>query len=511
MSDKVSNNKRIAKNTFFLYLRMIVVLFVSLFTTRVVLNALGIIDYGIYNVVAGFVTMFAFLNTSMINTTQRYYNYERGVKNEEGLSIVYNTAIRIQVILAVVTLVLLETVGLWYINNKMIIPVDRVMAANWIFQFSVFSLVLLILQIPYSSAIIAHEKMDYYAIISIIDAILKLGIALVIPFVTTDKLILYGFLLSLLSVFNIICYGVYARSQFPVIRFSKGLNKSYFKDMLSFSGWNVLESVSYMLQGQGLNMLMNAFWGPVVNAARGIAYQIQGAVNGFSANIATAFRPQLVESYAEEDFKRTENLMFSMSKYCYVMLFIISLPIIIEIYQILDIWLKGTIPDYTIPFTVLVLVNMLINSFNMPLTQTIIATGQVSRYQAVRSIINASPLLIAWLFIKMGFGPTVVFVVTIAISVVNQIVSLVLLHEVFSFSYKSYFKFVILPCLLFSLVSPVIPLIVYFQMSKGWLRLLIIGCVSVIVSLLTAYAIVLNKNERTLMKNKWFDRFINKR
>ena len=257
-------------------------------------------------------------------------------------------------------------------------------------------------------------------------------------------------------------------------------------------------------------MLMNAFWGPVVNAARGIAYQIQGAVNGFSANIATAFRPQLVESYAEADYKRTEHLMFSMTKYGYLMLFIISLPICIEIEQILSIWLKGTIPDYTIPFTILVLVNMLINSFNMPLTQTILATGQVRRYQVVRSIINASPLLIAWLFIRMGYGPTVVFVVTIAVSVVNQIVSMALLHRVFRYSYKLYIKTVFIPCLLFSCVTPLIPLLLYVSMSRGWLRLVTIVVISVIISVLTAYAFVLNNREKTLLRKYLFDRMLNR-
>lgn len=500
MPDNSSSNKRIAKNTVFLYLRMIVVLLVSLYTTRVVLNVLGVVDYGIYNVVAGFVTMFAFLNTSMINTTQRYYNFERGAGNEDGLCNVYNTSLRIQVILAVVTLALLETIGIWYINNKMVIPEDRIVAANWIFQFSVFSLVLLILQIPYSSAVIAHEKMDYYAVVSISDAFLKLGIALALPFVASDKLIIYGLLVFLISVFNILCYGVYARIKFAEIRIVKGINKAYFTEMLGFSGWNVLESISYILQGQGLNMLMNAFWGPVVNAARGIAYQIQGAVNGFSANIATAFRPQLVESYAEADYKRTEHLMFSMTKYGYLMLFIISLPICIEIEQILDLWLKGTIPDYTIPFTILVLVNMLINSFNMPLTQTILATGQVRRYQVVRSIINASPLLIAWIFIRIGYGPTVVFVVTIAVSIVNQIVSMVLLHRVFRYSYRSYLMHVVIPCLLFSCTTPVFPLLLYLWMPQGWLRLIAVLGLSVAISLPVAYFLVLEKNEKDLVK-----------
>lgn len=507
MRDISSSNKRVARNTVFLYLRMIVVLLVSLYTTRVVLNVLGVVDYGIYNVVAGFVSMFAFMNTSMINATQRFYSFEYGANNEDGLCCVYNASLRIQVFLAIVTLVLLETIGLWYINNKMVIPHDRVMAANWVFQFSVLSLIAIILQIPYSAAVIAHEKMDFYAIVSIIEAFLKLCVALALPFVLTEKLITYGFLIFVISLVIMLCNGLYAKIKFEEIRIVRIVDKDYLREMLGFSGWNVLESISYLLQGQGLNMLMNVFWGPVVNAARSIAYQIQGAISGFSVNIATAFRPQLVESYAELDFKRTERLMFSMTKFGYLMLFIISLPICLEIQQLLDIWLKGTIPDYTIPFTILMLVNMLINSFNMPLTQTVLATGKVRKYQLIRSIINASPLLFAWWFIRLGYGPTVVFMVTIVVSVFNQVVSMALLHQVFRFSYRSYLEFVVKPCFLFSLVTPLLPLLTFLLFPQGLPRLIAICVLSVVVSLLSSYVLVLDKEEKELIGFIWMERF----
>ena len=347
-----SNNRRIAKNTVFLYFRMIVVMLISIYTTRIVLNALGVVDYGIYNVVAGFVTMFAFLNTSMVNTTQRYYNYELGSGNIQSLRKVYNTAVRIQILIAVFTVLLLETIGIWYINNKMVIPVERLSATKWVFQSSVVSLVLLILQIPYSAAVISHEKMDFYAILSIIDALFKLGIAVLVTLVKSDKLITYGILIFLLSIFNFLCYSLYARKRFEEIRIEGSVDKTYLGKMLGFSGWNILEAISYILQGQGLNMLMNLFWGPIVNASRGLAYQIQGAVSGFSGNIATAFRPQLVESYASADYNRTQNLMFSMTKYGFLMLAIVSLPIIAEMPQILNIWLKGSICPFAVTYVI---------------------------------------------------------------------------------------------------------------------------------------------------------------
>lgn len=503
MQDTVSSNKRIAKNTVFLYLRMIVVLFVSLYTTRVVLNVLGIVDYGIYNVVAGFVSMFSFLNTSMINTIQRYYSFERGRNNDDGLRQVFNTSIRIQAVLAVITFILLESIGIWYVNHKMVLADNRIVAANWVFQFSVFSLVLLILQIPYSASIIAHEKMDYFAVISIIDVFFKLGIAVFLPLVPFDRLIVYGLFVFIISVIDFSCYVVYSKQKFSEICFWKKTNKKYFKEMLGFSGWNVLESISYVFQGQGLNMLMNAFWGPVVNAARGIAYQIHGAVNGFSVNIATAFRPQLVESYAESDFKRTERLMFSMTKYGYLMLCIISLPICLEINQILCVWLNGTVPDHTISFTILVLVNMLINSFNMPLSQTVLATGNVRRYQIIRSFINASPLFISWLFIRLGYGPEIVFIVTIGVSIVNQVVSMVLLHQIFRFSYRSYLKELIVPCLSFTVLAPLLPLLVVILMPQGLLRLIIVCILSVLISCSLAYYLVMDKIDKLLIRDIW--------
>ena len=496
-----SNNRRIAKNTVFLYFRMIVVMLISIYTTRIVLNALGVVDYGIYNVVAGFVTMFAFLNTSMVNTTQRYYNYELGSGNIQSLRKVYNTAVRIQILIAVFTVLLLETIGIWYINNKMVIPVERLSATKWVFQSSVVSLVLLILQIPYSAAVISHEKMDFYAILSIIDALFKLGIAVLVTLVKSDKLITYGILIFLLSIFNFLCYSLYARKRFEEIRIEGSVDKTYLGKMLGFSGWNILEAISYILQGQGLNMLMNLFWGPIVNASRGLAYQIQGAVSGFSGNIATAFRPQLVESYASADYNRTQNLMFSMTKYGFLMLAIVSLPIIAEMPQILNIWLKGTVPDYTVSFTILVLVNLLINGFNMPLTQTVLATGKVKTYQIVRSFINASPLLIAWLFIRLGYGPTIVFIVTIAVSLVNQVVSMALLHCVFSFSYKKYLQKVVLPCLFFVLFAPVAPFVVCECMDVSILRLLVVIVISLIFSYFVALFLVLSKQEkRALMR-----------
>ena len=498
--DEISNNsvsnKRILKNTLFLYCRMIIVLLVSLYATRVILNVLGVTDYGIYNVVAGFVSMFSFLNSAMNNTTQRYLNYERGRGDLNSLSNVFNTACQIQAIIAVVTLLLLEVFGVWYINNIMIIPQERIIAANWVFQFSSLSLVLLILQIPYSADIISHERMDYYALISIIDVAINLLIVIGLPCLSYDKLFVYGLLSFLLSLINFLLFYIYSNRNFVEVKLRFEFDRELFKTMLSFSGWNMLGAIAYTIQGQGLNVLVNSFFGPVVNAARAIAFQIHAAISGFSENIATAFKPQLIESYAIQDLRRTKELMFSMSKYCYLMIFIFSLPVIVEIESILSIWLGGTVPDYTAIFAILVLVNLLVSSLNLPISQTVQATGKVKYYQIIRSLLVALTLPISWLFLKEGYNPTVVFWITIMVSIINQPVCMIILHSNFDYSYLDYIQNVILPCMLLTVVAPLAPVVIHIFIQDSIIRILVVSGVSLIWSICIAFMLVLNSNER---------------
>ena len=500
MPNSSANNKRIAKNTIFLYSRMIIVLLVSLYTTRVVLNVLGVEDYGIYNVVAGFVSMFTFLSNSMNNTIQRYYNYERGAGSVSSLNEVFITAIQIQLVLAIVTCILLESVGTWYINNKMVIPESRLSEAKCVFQFSVFALMLVFMQIPYSAAIISHEKMNFFAVVSIADAVLRLTIAITLPIVTCDKLLVYGLLSMFISLIDFFLYFLYAKRRFEEIKFGLRYYKRRFIEMLSFSWWNMFGSLAYTLQGQGLNVLMNAFFGPVVNAARGIAYQIDGALNGFSANIATAFRPQLVGSYAMGDYRRTQIMMFSMSKYCFSMLFVLSVPIVLELHNILNLWLKGVIPDYTPIFTYLVLANMLLGCLNMPISQTVQATGNVKHYQIIRSLLVASTLPIAWMALRLGASPPAVFWITIVISIINQPLSMAILHREFSYSYREYYKKVIVPCSLLTIITPIVPIAIHYLMPESIQRLIIVTMVSLFISVVFVYVLVLNKSEKEMIK-----------
>lgn len=510
MGTNSSNNKRIAKNTAFLYIRMVFVLFVSLYSTRAILNVLGVVDYGIYNVVAGFVSMFAFLNSSMTNTIQRFFNYEKGKNDGANLNEVFVTSAQIQLILAIVTFAVLEVVGVWYINNKMVLPENRLTAAMWVFQFSVSSLFLLIIQIPYAAAVVAHERMGFYAIVSVIDAILKLAVALALPFFTYDKLVVYGVLMLIISIANLLLFFIYARKNFSEIRFVKSFNKPLFKNMLSFSGWNVFGSFAYTMQGQGLNVLMNAFFGPIVNAARGVAYQVQSALSGFTENVAVAFKPQLVESHARGANERTISLMYSMSKLGYLMVFILSIPISIEINYILTLWLGDTVPEYTSLFTILVLANMALGSLNMPISQTVQAVGQIKNYQTARSVVVVSVLPISWLALALGASAYSVFIVLVLINFLNQPLSMFLLHKIFDYSYSDYIKKVILPCFSFSVISPIVPLAIHYFMNESFVRLSVVVFTSVVCSILCAYLTVLSSNERYFVKSI-ISKFFNKK
>lgn len=499
MPDNSSSNKRIAKNTVFLYIRMGLVLVVSLFTTRIILRALGVEDYGIQNVVSGFVTMFAFLNTSMSNGIQRFYNFSLGKKDTYTVTDVYNTALLIQGLLAIVLLVLLETVGLWYMYNKMVIPEERFVAALWVFQFSVASLVVLVMQIPYSAAIMAYERMDYFAYVSIFDVFAKLGVAYAVMYSSTDKLIFYGALNLFVAICGFLLYFIYAKKHFKELIITRKQTQPLFKPMLSFSGWNVFGSFAYMIKSQGLNMLLNLFFGPVVNAARGVSNMVMSAMQGFQSNIVIAFRPQLVQSYASGEINRVKNLFYSLSKFSFVMLSLLSIPVIMELNLILKVWLGDSVPDYTIPFTVLVLVNMVISSLNTPVSQVVHATGKMRNYQVGTSIVICLILPAAWVALKLGCDPTSVYWVSLLLTIINQAVCNLLLKKVFSYSIREYCRCVIVPCVLFSIVATIVPYIITIIMDESIIRAILLLIISLLTSGAAAYFIVFNDSERQMV------------
>lgn len=493
------NNVRIARNTLFLYVRMAFVLVVSLYTSRVVLNTLGVVDYGVNNVVGGFVSMFAFLNASLAGGTQRFYNFEIGKGTEGGESRVYSTALRIQILLAIIVVVLVESFGLWYLYNVLVVPPERFFAACIVYHSAVLSLVLVILGIPYSAAIMAHEKLDFYALVGILDVLLKLGIVLLLPHLPYDKLISFAILTLIIHVVSFVLNFVYAKTKFKGLVFQKQMDKKMFKEMLSFSGWNVFGTFAFMMRGQGLNMFLNYFFGPIINAARGIASQVSGAIHGFSTNILSSFRPQLVQSYAKGDYARTRRLMFSESKLCFLMLSVLSVPLLIELEFVLHLWLGDIFPDYTIPFTMWVFFDMLICSLNAPITQIAYATGALKPYQIAACIVNILLVLFAWAALAVGSGPTSVFIVTCVMSVVNQAVCVIVMSHHFDFGIKNYLKQVVLPCLLLIVLLPIVPWVISHYMNQSFLRLGLVCLSSVVIALLLSFVFLFDKDERTVL------------
>ena len=496
----VSNNKRIAKNTIILYLRLIIVLFLTLYISRLVLDVLGVNDFGIYNVVSGFVAMFAFLNASMSNGVQRFFNVDIGANNGSNISEIYTISLYIQFMLAGLLFVIAECVGIWYINNVMVIPSERLFAANWVFQFSVFSFLFVIVQVPYVAVIMAYERMNYYAVVNIVDVVLRFVAVIALRFIhSIDALILYGIFIFLVSIVNFVFFFSYTKIQFKFIKLIRGLEKKIFSQMISFSRWNIFGSFSYMIKDQGLNMLLNAYLGPVVNAARAISYQVASALNGFSVNIFTAFRPQLMQSYSSKDYQRTTTLMFSMSKFTFFLMILISFPVMIEIEYILQLWLGDNIPENTALFTIIIVLNMLVTNFNPPVSQVVHATGKMKKYQIVTSIILTSMLPISWVFLHFGASPETVFGISLIISIINQIVCLIVLKGIFEYSIRKYLTDVMMPCVLVSIVVLPFSYGAHKLMDVGFLRLILVTLINIVLSAVAIFKLGLNKKEQRLV------------
>lgn len=495
-----NNNKLIIRNTFFLAMRMVILLCISLYTSRVVLQVLGVVDYGIYNVVAGFVSMFSFLKSSMTNANQRYYNYELGKNGDEGVNNVYNTSLRIQACLALVIVILTETVGLWYLYEKMVIPPERFTAAFWVFQFSVISLVIVMFQIPYSAAVIAHEKMDYYAYVGIFDAIMKLLIALAIPYAKGDQLIVYGFLILLISVVNWCLYYSYSKLHFKELKLHKQFHRDLFRGMLGFSAWNCFGIFSTIMREQGGNMMLNLFFGPVVNAARGIAYQVSGALEGVVLNVSVAARPQMIQSYVVGNTKRTINIMHGISKLCYLCILCVALPVMIEVDYVLHLWLGNHYPSQTNIFLILVVTASLVKLFH-PMTSHIVhATGKMKKFQVVNGILNLLTVPIAYFFLYKGYGAESIFVLFIIMNAIIQLVSWKILHSLVpDFSVTTYFKNVIIPLLIVTSLALILPLLAHMGMEYGFLRLLVVILLTVASVFTIGFFIGINRNERELV------------
>ena len=493
-------NKRIAKNTIFLYFRLVIVLVISLYTSRVILNTLGVVDYGIYNVVAGFVYMLALLNASLTNSAQRFYNYEKSINGEVGVQKVFVTSIYIQVIIVILILLFAETIGIWYINNKMVYPPERYEAVMIVYHFSVLSLLFMAFQIPYSAALIAHEYINYYAIVGVIDVILKLLIALLIPYFSVDNLAIYGILMSLISAVDFLLYFFYCRKKINGIRFKYKYYKETFVEMLGYYSWSTFNGISQIVKNQGLNILMNLYFGPVINAARGISYQIKGALLGFVMNITTAAQPQMIEAYTTGNYDRAMHLMSTISKFIFFSLFIVALPLMLDIDYVLYLWLGNGVPNYASIFTILVLVITMVDILLSPITIVINATGQVGSYYFWTSNIGLLVLPFSYIALEKGVSPEIVYVISLLLSILALFFGLVILKNKTPFKLNVYLKNVLIPILKVVIISLILPLTISIYLEYGFARFLFVSIISVMVTSFSIYFIGLSLHERQLVK-----------
>lgn len=504
------NNNRIAKNTFLLYIRMFFVMAISFYTSRLVLMYLGVEDFGIYNVVGGIITTFAFLNGAMASSTQRYLTFELEAGDNEKLRVVFSISLFIHIIIALSILILGETIGLWFLNSKMNIPDNRFVAAFWVYQFAILNMMILIISVPYYAMIIAHEKMKAFAYISVAEVFLKLLIVILLAFSSLDKLILYSLLYFLVQFVIRFIYIIYCKKNFQgteIKRFKYDV--SLIKEMTSFAGWNLLSNFSYITFSQGINILLNIFFGPIVNAARGIAIMVQGVISQFSVNFQMALNPQITKSYASRNFQFMYSLIFRSSKFTFFLLFVICVPVFLETNIILNIWLKD-VPLYTVIFLRLILITSIFDAISNPLIISAMATGKVKIFEIIISSIFLLILPSSYLILKLGGEPYTVFIVHIFFEIIAYIARLIIIRELISISIREYINKVIFRCAAVIGLSIPLPLYLKHILSDDLYSFFVVSCVSVISSIIVIYFVGLDISEKKFVKSTILDlkRFI---
>lgn len=477
MTAQQENTKRIAKNTLMLYVRMLFGMLVSLYTSRVVLQALGVEDYGIYNVVGGVVAMFSLLSGSLSAAVSRFLTFELGRKDLERLKKVFSSALCVHALLALAVFILSETIGLWFLNYKMNISAERMIAANWVFQFSLFSFLLGLFSVPYNASIISHERMGIFAFVGIGDTILQLCIVLLIAYggINADKLILYSGLLVLKGLLFQLFYFYYCRKSFEECRFRLVLDKPLLKDMTGFAGWNFIGASSAILRDQGGNILLNLFYGPTLNAARGIANQVNNAIGAFVGNFMVALNPQITKSYAAAEYDYTFSLIFKGARFSFYLLLWLALPVLLNTKYILSIWLN-VVPEHAVFFVQLVLIFSMCEAISNPLITVMLATGKIRNYQIIVGGLQMMNFPLSYLFLKMGFLPEVVVMIAIALSLVCLVARLIMLRGMIQLPVSRFLHNVCGKILLVTVLSVIIPLLVRWKLPTN-LYGLIISCI----------------------------------
>lgn len=498
----LDNNKRIAKNTLLLYVRMLFTMAVSLFTSRVILNTLGVEDYGINNVVGGIVTMFSVLSGSLSSSISRFITFELGKGNIERLKTIFSTGVNIQLGMSVLIIIIAEAVGIWFLNTKMNIPTDRMVAANWVFQCAILTFVLNLLSVPYNAAIIAHEKMSAFAYISVVEVSLKLIIVYMLMISPFDRLETYAVLLLLVGAVIRFIYGYYCKRHFEECTYHFVFDKPVLKEMTGFAGWNFLGNGAYMLNTQGVNILMNLYFGVAVNAARGIATQVDAALKQFVNNFTTAVNPQITKSYAQGDLAYMHKLVCRSAKFSAFLMMFFAVPIILETNTILTIWLK-TVPDYAVIFLQWIIISSFMDTvLANSLVTSMFATGKIKRYQIIVTTVGCLVFPLSWIAFKLGFEPQVGYILYFIIYTILLFVRLNLLKDMVKLPVMMYIREVLYKLAPVIVVGFAIPGILILTMDAGWLRLILVCLLSVLVTAASEYFIGLSNKEKDFVAEK---------
>lgn len=485
----------------FLYLRMGLSIIVNLYTVRVIWQVLGVDNYGIYNVVAGIVVMFQFLNGAMVAASQRFISFELGTGNLENLKKVFSASIKVHFLLSIIILILTETIGLWFLNSELNIPSNRMFAANCVYQCSIASLFVNVISVPYNSCIVAHEHMKIYGYYGILNVILKLGIVLLLVVIPYDKLISYAILLLCVEILMRILYQIYCRKHFEECRNNKSNGKGIIKDMFAFAGWSFLGTIGYTYRDQGLNMILNMFFNVAMNAAKGVANQVTTTLSGFATNFTMALNPQITKSYASGDIEGVNKLLIRGSKFSFLLLNVIIVPVFVCCHELLCLWLDSIEPQ-TIKFLRILLIAVLIESMVSPLSTALQATGRIRRFQITIATIMLLCLPAAWIWLKINLNPYSVVYLVLITNFIALFTRLFLLREQLQFSIRSFCKRTMAICYPMSFVSIILCSLIYripfFQV--GLIPTLLYLVCALLVCLLIAY-LTLTTNERQFFIN----------
>ena len=503
---ELSSGKKIAKNTIFLYLRTLILMFVTLYTSRVILSALGIQDYGTYTAIAGVVTMLSMVTGPLGAAISRFITYELGEGRSDRLNSVYSTSIFIMIIISLLAILLYEVVAVWFLNNKMVIPEGRMYAANWVLQFAILSFLLHLIVVPFNAAIIAYEKMSAFAYIGISDAILKLIVAFMLSRTENDRLICYSFLLFVVSFLNLLIYVLYCKLKLKSLRFSfRTVKKDISISMFTFAGWQLFGGVASVLRIQGANILFNLFGGSIVNAAQGIANQVNSAVSVFVNNFTTAINPPIIKSYASGNISYMKGLILSGAKYSFFLCLFFIIPLFLETNYVMHLWL-GEYPQHTVIFIRIILVYMLVESLSKSLITGLNATGDIRKYQIIVSVIVLFNMPLSFILLKLGYPIESVLWISLILECCALFARMILSKRIYGLSIICYMKEVLINVVTVSIVSLIVPLLICTHMEYGLFRFIMVIFSSVISVSVSVFLIGINDSQRKrlLLKTKQY-------